>query len=469
MKNMRYQHIFVIFALAVSAVFLLPKKSFADSVSCSGNLDGKSDAELQQILDACDREIAAQQAIVDQNQEQQATLNQDISALSANITKSTAVINAQAAQIKQLGSNITQKQQYINQLNDRMDTIKQSIAQIIRQSSALQDSSIIEVFLSSESLSNFFKNSDNYSTINGKLHDLTNELMGVASTTQSEKQSLEDKKAQVQKLQYEQQQTKNTLVALQKEKQQVLAAAKKSESAAKALIASKESLKNQIRNRLFKTVGGVELTFGQALQLIQPYESTIGVNSALTLAVLTQETSVDGLIGKNIGKCYYNQSAKNSAGTVMSPSQVPSFLSIMNELGLNANTTPVSCPIYSDGAYGGAIGPAQFMPNTWWNVGTQSGYKSRVAAVLDTTIASPFENKDSFVGTALYLKDAQNICRTAFTKQWDIWACAAAKYYGGLALKGTTLTNYMYKSYGYGYQVAQRATQFAQDIQTLSL
>jgi hypothetical protein len=107
----------------------------------------------------------------------------------------------------------------------------------------------------------------------------------------------------------------------------------------------------------------------------------------------------------------------------------------MSELGMDAAKTPVSCPIYSDGAYGGAMGPAQFMPKTWWDVESNTGFKARVASVIGSYSASPFENKDSFVGTALYLKDAQTRCKTSFSKQWDIWACSASKYYGGLALK----------------------------------
>ncbi len=462
------------FALGVFVFTLaLPKASFA--TSCSDYNESVTDNRvLQQILAACDQEIAAQQAILDQNQKQQVSLKQGIADITANINKSAAQINAQAAQIKKLGANIDQKVQYIGQLTDRMDTIKKSISQIIRQSFALNNASVIEILLSSDNLSNFLKSQDNYSTINGKLHDLTLELSGVKDTTESEKKDLETKKAEVEQLKYEEEQTKAQLEALKKEKQQILDVTKGQETAYKKVIADKERLKNQIRNRLFRTVGGVELTFGEALKLIQPYESTIGVNSALTLAILTQETggqSSDGstVIAKNLGKCYYNQPAANSAGTVMAPSQVPSFLAIMSDLGLNPNTTPVSCPIYRDGSYGGAIGPAQFMPKTWWDINAEVGYKARVGAVIGSSIPSPFENKDSFVGTALYLKDAQTICKNAFSKQWDMWACSASKYYGGLALKGSTLSKYMYKSSGYGYQVAQRATQFAKDIQTLSL
>jgi len=94
----------------------------------------------------------------------------------------------------------------------------------------------------------------------------------------------------------------------------------------------------------------------------------------------------------------------------MSNSQKDSFLAIMKELGMNPNTTPVSCPIYSDGAYGGAIGPSQFMPRTWWDSNTGYGYKKRVAKVLGIATPSPFRNLDAFVGTASYLSDARARC-----------------------------------------------------------
>jgi len=466
MFNRKLIILYSIFSL-FAYIFLPSYKVWA--VSCDSNLDGKTDQELQAISDQCDRDIATQQVILGETQKQSSELAKGIAELTAKINEAQLKIKGNNARIKQLGDNIVVKNQYINQLSDRMNNIKESIGKMMKDKYAMDDTSVVEILLSSQSISDFSKDIDNYASINAKLHDLTNELTGVKTDTEKQKNDLETQQAQEQKLKFEQETAKAQSENLQKEKQNVLTITKGQEAAYQKIIADKERLKNQIRNRLFKTVGGEELTFGEALKVIQPYESTVGIRSALVLAVLTQESSIDSLIGKNIGKCYYNQSASNNSGTVMSPSQVPSFLSIMSELGLNPNITPVSCPIYSDGSYGGAIGPAQFMPKTWWDIDTNFGYKKRVGDIIGSTLPSPFNNKEAFVGTALYLKDAEDICRTAFSKTSDLWACSASKYYGGLTLKGSKLTNFMYKKSGYGYQVAFRAAQFQKDIDTLNL
>ena len=235
------------------------------------------------------------------------------------------------------------------------------------------------------------------------------------------------------------------------------------------VIAEKERVKEAIRNRLFRTVGGAELTFGEALKLVQPYEEKIGIPAALTLSILSQESGIDGVIGKNQGRCFYNQPATNKAGTVMSDSQKTAFLRILKELGMNPDETPVSCPIYSDGAYGGAMGPSQFMPNTWWDVKNGTGYKKRVAKVLGVVAPSPFNNLDAFVGTTLYLSDAMDRCKTAFNSKFDLWSCSAAKYYSGLYnTTNGTLLRHMRPTYSYGYKVAKRAEEFQKDIDLLN-
>lgn len=439
---------------------LLPLLSFA--VTCDSNLDGKSDAELQAISAQCDADLADLNGKYSTTKKFSSELEQGISDLTYKIKKIQLEIKAKNAKIKQLGDNIVVKEKYITELSERMDNVRKSIGKMMRDTYALDDMTMLNMLLSNNTLSDFFIDTDTYATINEKLGSLIEELTGVKKTSETEKANLEAKQAQESKLKYEQEQAKKQNEGFKAEKQTLLSITKNKEEEYKKLIAEKERLKNQIRNRLYRTAGGEEISFGDALKIIQPYESTIGVNSALVLAVLFQESAVDNTIGKNIGKCYYNQASTCLSGkTVMSESQKPTYLSIMSNLGLNPNTSPVSCPICRDGSYGGAMGPAQFMPVTW------NGIAKRISNIIGVIYPSPFENRAAFTAAAVLLKDNQDRCKTAFSKRNDIWSCAASKYYGGLSLKGSKLTSYM--KYGYGASVLKRALQFEKDIETLNL
>jgi len=48
----------------------------------------------------------------------------------------------------------------------------------------------------------------------------------------------------------------------------------------------------------------------------------------------------------------------------MRNTQKANFVKIMTGLKIPASSQKISCPIPRDGGYGGAMGPAQFMPNT---------------------------------------------------------------------------------------------------------
>lgn len=128
-----------------------------------------------------------------------------------------------------------------------------------------------------------------------------------------------------------------------------------------------------------------------------------GVRPALILGLI----EVESALGTNVGQC-------NCAGQpvcrhpeltykqVMPPSHWTAFEQICKELGLNPNTTPVSC--YVGGGkiqWGGAMGPAQFMPNTWLNL----GYKQRIENLTGIKPANPWRASDAFLAAALYLAD----------------------------------------------------------------
>lgn len=66
------------------------------------------------------------------------------------------------------------------------------------------------------------------------------------------------------------------------------------------------------------------------------------------------------------------------------------FYQITKKLGLNPDTTPISCPINDpckgliagQNSWGGAMGPAQFMPTTWLS------YRNQVSKITGNNPAN---------------------------------------------------------------------------------
>ena len=121
----------------------------------------------------------------------------------------------------------------------------------------------------------------------------------------------------------------------------------------------------------------------------------------------------------------------------------------MKELGRSPEGTPVSCPMRdakgNQVGWGGAMGPAQFIPSTWL------GYKTKIQAVTGST-PDPWDIRDAFVAAAIKLThDGANGTEEG---EWT----AAMRYFSG----GTD-TRFRF----YGDQVMARATEYQKDIDAL--
>jgi membrane-bound lytic murein transglycosylase B len=186
----------------------------------------------------------------------------------------------------------------------------------------------------------------------------------------------------------------------------------------------------KIKSMLFQIVGVSKApTFGEAIEIAKSIGSVIGVRPAFLLAIISQESA----IGRNVGQCVLTDpntgtGKRISTGAtvirVMKPTRdVQPFLQITAALGKDPYNTPVSCwiPAYVGGAptgYGGAMGPAQFIPSTW-NLFTE-----RLTKIIGQA-PNPWAIRDSFTASAMYLSDLGASAQTSVAENK-----AAARYYG---------------------------------------
>lgn len=409
------------------------------------------EAELQEL----ETKIAEYEKTVKEYQQQGSTLKGEISRLTAQINKLNLQVRSITLNLSKLNGEISATSQKISSTESDMERKKKVIASALRDIERNENQNLLEILLANPSLSDFFGNVNNILIIQNNLQESLRELEGLRENYVDQKEQLGIQKSDTETLKAYQESQARLVESLKKDKNDILKVTKGKESEYQKILSETKQTAAQIRSRLYHLIGGGEMTFAQAYDLALFAEKTTGVRSALLLAVLDQESA----LGKNVGRCDYQ--------TAMHPRNIPVFLEIVAELGMEADLAAgkikVSCPIISDGAYGGAMGPSQFIPSTWVM------YKDKISQITGVKPASPWNNRDAFVATALYLKDNYNssACvnygnnnRHTLSEQTLRERCAAAMYYAGGRW-------YTYR-FAYGEPVLDRAAGFEADIAVLN-
>ncbi len=390
--------------------------------------------QLQGQIDQYEGQIATYQ-------KQGKSLSGEISQLNAKIAKLNLQIQATNLTLTQLNNQIASTQAQIEVTKASIIDKKAAISGLVQSLYRNDNVSLIEVFLRNPRLSDFWNDTQNLTLVGDSLRVAVQQTTDLQGQLQNQEQQFQASKADVASVAAYQKAQASEIAGTKTEKSQLLAATKGQESKYQTLLQQTQATAAQIRNRIFQLLGGGQLSFEDAYQYAKLAQGATGMDPSFVLAILDRESA----LGQNVGRCSYK--------TAMSPSNIPLFLAIVQSLNLNPDSMLVSCA-NRDGAYGGAMGPAQFVPATW------NLYADHVTAITGNKPASPWNNADAFAATALYLKDAMTGCSAIYSSPTSAERCTAAKYYAGSRWRSYLWT--------YGEAVVERAQNFAADIQTIT-
>ncbi len=351
----------------------------------------KLNAELLQIK----QEIEKQRVFLGEKQRESVSLKRDIIILDADIKKAKLGIRARTITIDGLHENIGEKGEFIDVLNEKVEREKKSLSQLLRKTNEIESTSLVEVILGNKDLSDFFIDLDSFESINQALDASFKEIKAVKNATETEVKKLEEEKSEEVNLRVLQEAEKRKIVQNEEEKQQILTVTKGEEATYQKIIKAKEKTAAEIRAVLFALRGSSAIPFGKAYELALRAEEKTGVRPAFLLGILTQETR----LGENIGNCNLPEDPEKYKwqSIMKAPRDTVPYLDITARLGLDPELMLLSCP--QPGGYGGAMGPAQFIPSTWIL------YEDKIAELTGHNPPNPWNTEDAFMASAILLRD----------------------------------------------------------------
>lgn len=416
--------------------------------------------ELQKQLEELQRELESIQVEVNKYNQESASYERDINILGRQIRGIQIEMQRNRVMINQTDLAIRINQDIITELNTRSAKQKELLADIILGIYKLDGTSSVEMFLGSSTLSEFFNDVARIKNLQEGLKGTLDEIKEIKTQIEEEQKELEVQVDSQTRLLQAQQIQGYQLGGKVDEKETLLEQSESKELEYEELAQQKQKGITEVRNQIFRLEGaGVAITFEDAYGYAKTAFELTGVRPAFLLSVLKQESSW----GKNVGLCLlHNKDNGDGIGvntgtiyprTLKVSRDIEPFFQIMEELGRDPYNTRISCwpQIYWDGepyGYGGAMGPAQFLPSTWM------GYRDRVATLLGRP-ADPWLIQDAFLASAVKLSNA-GASKNTYDAEW----CAALIYYSGRC-PGNSI-NWFYPN-----QIMDRAEDYQRDINVL--
>lgn len=364
--------------------------------------------ELRKQLAEIEKQISQYQDVIGEIQKREKTLEREVALLENQVREIQLQINAIDLSLREIDLSVRKKQGEINDANFLISQEKIALAQNIRLLNEKDDESLLEILMKNDEFSSFFDAINSLHDFQQGLQEKIDSIRELKIQLKEEQEILDEQRIQFNQLKVLQEVQKLAVVEKQNEQKQLLLSTQGQEAVYQRIVSQARQDAATIRNQLFQLAGGgAAMTLEQAYMYASLASQRTGVRPAFLLALLKRETQWGKLTGTGNWR------------TDMNPKDHNAFLQICQELNLDPDKVAVSkAPSYG---WGGAMGPAQFLPRTWLAL------KDKIAQITGHNPPNPWSNEDAF--TAAAYKLVSNGAKSG--DRYSEWKAAQIYFAGG--------------------------------------
>lgn len=292
--------------------------------------------------------------------------------------------------IEEISFEIKQGEEKIGELSQKIVSEKEILEGLLRIIYENGDANMVEMLLKGASLSQFFDEIKYLESVQGELFQVIAHIKNLKLDLEEKREELEEERQNQFRLKAIQENNAAAIKRKEQTQKEALRTKQTEESLLKARLAeSRKALEAIQRDISLFVLKGTEVTTGDIIRLVLSASQKTGIRPAFLLAVLEQESQLGARVGTGNWQ------------TDMKDNQKESFLTLVQKLGLRPDEVPVSKQVFRDWQrvmWGGAVGPAQFLPSTWLI------FEDQVAQITGNNPPSPWNMEDAVAAMALYLK-----------------------------------------------------------------
>jgi peptidoglycan hydrolase CwlO-like protein len=390
-------------------LFLLFSNSGGNIVLAVDNTESNKQ-ELKNKIDALRNQIEKYQQDIFQKNQREESIANDIEVLEVDIKKIELQIQETELTISQLNMEISAKQLEVQDMQKKVDERKIILTKFLQDIYERADNVTAGIIFGNQSFSDYFFQAESLESFENQAKEVFDQLVFLRDGLKKQKDDLLGKREEKENMRYIQVDQENSLKQ-EREMKDLLVA--KIQNEKEALTQGMEKMQAELS--VLQSLGE-PIVLEEAVKAAKYASNLTKVAPEFLLGVLRVESG----LGTNVGGGRYK--------TDMNPAQWDTFKNICKELGIDPNSTPVSRRACYNrdsgdgcGGWGGAMGPAQFMPSTWM------GYKSKVEKTTGEVPANPWDIRDSLVAMGLKLAAVDGVT----SGDRKAWAKAAGMYLAG--------------------------------------